>query len=350
MTNKIKYLPHLDSMRLFAMLLIFMSHCYFLNLSVDTEQVYNKYFCYSGLGVEFFIILSGFFASYTYREESYSLYVKKKIKRLFPVHWICLILGGYLLGIHCAKIPITTPVSCVLLQSIMPWFASTNPPSWTISTLFIIYLITPVLIRLCIRIPYRWYLALALILGVGSTVINWYLYDPSNETMFWFLYVSPYFRIVTFSIGLFLGLHIRNCSHEKLSRSLYLSSILEIFSLSFIVCIMFLWGKQACYWYTIPISICILIFAKGDGGVSRLLQNRHIVSVSKISYCFYLVHFPILEFMGYLLQYKGVNTASYLWVCFGMSLIISLLLSSVIHLCVEKQVSNIKITYSVMNQ
>ena len=186
----------------------------------------------------------------------------------------------------------------------------------------------------------------------GSTILNWYLYDPSNETMFWFLYVSPYFRVVTFSIGIFLGLHIRNCSEEKFTRPLYLSSIFEIFSLFLIVCLMFLWGKQACYWYTIPICFSILIFAKGDGVVSRLLQNRYIVKISKISYCFYLVHFPILEFVGYLLQYKGVNTASDLWVCFGMSLMVSILISSIIHICVEKQVSNIKITYkkSVMNQ
>lgn len=332
-------------MRLFAMLLIFMSHCYFLNLSVETEQIYNRYFCYSGVGVEFFILLSGFFASYTYREEPYFLYVKKKILRLFPVHWLCLILGGYLLGIHCGKIPVTTPVSCILLQSTLPWFASTNPPSWTISTLFIIYLFTPFLLRLYIRIPSKWYLALALFLAVGSTIINWCFYNPSNEIMFWFLYVSPYFRIITFSIGLFIGLHIKSHYDKKLSDSFYLNSFYEVLILFIIIFLMLIGEKQACYWYTIPIAICILIFAKGDGVVSRLLQNRFIVRSSKISYCFYLVHFPILVFMEYLLRYKGISCPSYLWLSFGGSLIISLFISLVIHLLVEKQMGYIKITY-----
>lgn len=142
-----RYLPQLDTLKLIAMLLVFSTHCYFLKESPRTQELYNNYFIFSGVGVEFFIMVSGFFAAYTYSNVSVKEYLKKKINRLFPVHWLCLIVGGYLIGIHSGKVPYLTPLSIPLLQSLSPISGDTNPPSWTISTLLVLYSITPFLIK-----------------------------------------------------------------------------------------------------------------------------------------------------------------------------------------------------------
>lgn len=345
MTPKAKYIPQLDSLRLLAMLLIFMSHCYFLKLSDDTNIIFKEYFSFSGVGVEFFIILSGFFSSYTYKEESFRLYLRKKILRLFPIHWICLFIGAYLLGIHCGKIPVSTPVSFCLLQSTFPLFASTNPPSWTISTLFIIYLVTPYIIKQFSKLDSRYYISCALCLGILSTIVNIRLYDPHNELCFWFLYVSPYFRIITFSIGVFIGLYMKkNSCIENSARISIVGTLKEVVVVSLII-IMACLGKKAGYWYTVPLSFFILIFSNGRGAISKILGNKYLVKISSVSYCFYLIHYPILQYVEYLIADYNISSPVLLWIAFGISFLISFCAAIFLHYCVETRITHIKISY-----
>lgn len=344
MIPKAKYIPQLDSLRLLAMLLIFMSHCYFLKLSDETNIIFKEYFSFSGIGVEFFIILSGFFSSYTYKEESFRLYLWKKCIRLFPIHWICLFIGAYLLGIHCGKIPVSTPVSFCLLQSSFPLFASTNPPSWTISTLFIIYLVTPYIIKQFSKLDSRYYISYALCLGILSTIVNIWFYDPQNEICFWFLYVSPYFRIITFSIGVFIGLYMKNSCRDNSTKISLVGSLKELLLVCIIVIMAYL-GKKAGYWYTVPLSFFILIFANGRGVISKILCNKYLVKISSISYCFYLIHFPILQYVEYWITGYNISSQMLLWISFGVSFLISFLVAAFIHYCIETRITHIKISY-----
>ena len=94
------YITNLDTLRLFAMISVFSTHCYFLEENPLTKHVYNSYFHFSGIGVEFFIILSGFFAAYTYKPQTIKGYMTKKVKRIMPTHWFCLIISLYLIGLQ----------------------------------------------------------------------------------------------------------------------------------------------------------------------------------------------------------------------------------------------------------
>lgn len=336
MTKSRRYLPQLDTLKLFAMLLVFSTHCYFLRDSPQTQEVYSDYFVFSGVGVEFFIMVSGFFAAYTYKEIDAKEYLKKKINRLFPVHWICLIIGGYLIGIHCGKIPILTPLSIPLFQSLMPISGDTNPPSWTISTLFVLYFITPYLIKKLAQIPHRRLLLLCTLLCVFSTILNYYFYNPSKKLLFYFLYVSPYYRIVTYTIGILTGLYIIG-RKETLVVHFVKGTFLEIISLAMILCLMIVFHKAAGFWYTLPVFLLILVYSMNfNGFVTRALSLKCFQKIASVSYCFYLIHYPILSTLGYYLKEYNITGKSMLVIALFLSLGLSFFAAYILNIYIEK--------------
>lgn len=341
-TNKqYMYMPQLDSLKLIAMILVFSTHCYFLKLTPEGNKLYNDFFVYSGIGVESFILLSGFFSAFTYKKQTYKEYITKKCYRLLPVHWICLLIGAYLLGIRCAKIPILTPVSIMLGQSLIPGCGDTNPPSWTLSTLFVLYILTPSLYKRYKNIDKKYLLPLAISLSIFSTFINSLFYNPEHKILFWFLYVSPYFRIVTYTIGMLLGLYINN---SDIHQTRMKSSILEIISLLVLLSSIYIIKRAAGFWYTVPLVLLILSFAKPCTGiVSEMLSVKPMLYLSKLSFCFYLIHFPILQFVEYVLQKCDIRGTIILLAIVFASFCVSLLVAYILHRYIEIPATKLRI-------
>lgn len=340
---KYKYLPQLDSLKLCAMFLVFTTHCYMMNLTGESEIIYDKYFVFSGVGVEFFIMVSGFFAAYTFVDGGVRDYIQKKCYRLFPVHWFCLIVAGYLLGTRCEKIPILTPLSATLLQSLIPISGDTNPPCWTLSTLFILYLATPFLVKKLKKIPHNFYLVLIIVLSVLSTIINYFWYDPSHKYMFWLLYVSPYYRVLTYSIGLLVGLMIKVGDLKFLSIIKRNCTLFEIASISCVLILICVFHKAPGYWYTVFIALMITVFAVGGGALTKLLSNKILLKVSKLSFCFYLIHFPILQTMEYYVCRCVGLTSNMVYLAVLSAFLLSLVSAVVLNKYIEKPLSRIRI-------
>lgn len=338
-----RYLPQLDSLKLISMLLVFSTHCYLMGMTPETKNIYDHYFVFSGIGVEFFIMVSGFFSVYTYKDISVSEYLKKKCYRLFPVHWACLLISSYLVGIRCGKIPYLTPLSMLLLQSLIPISGDTNQPCWTISTLLMLYAVTPFLIKQLRKIPQQYYFVLMVVLSVMSTIINFFLYDPSSKIMFWFLYVSPYYRIITYIIGMLIGMMIIG---EKTDIQFWVEkykTLFEILVVSMFLIIMFVFHRAAGYWYTLPVALLIGVFACDGGWISKILSNKVLLSLSKISFCFYLIHFPILQALQHYLDVLNV-TPVFIMIVVLVSLLVSLCASYFLHIFIEKPFSRIRIS------
>ena len=300
------------------MITVFTTHCYFLKENPNTQDFYDKYFKYSGIGVEFFIILSGFFSSYTYKVSTYKDYMTKKIKRIIPVHWLCLIIGMYLSGLQHITSGISTPLSFFGLNTLFPIYDCSTPAPWMISTLLVLYAITPYLANQLNKIDKKILLPLAYLLAVMSSTINYIWYDPQHSTMFWFLYVSPYFRIVTFMIGMLLGVFYK--SYRLVEGKITLKhSLLELLFFFIIAIFIAKYHKGAGYWYTVPIVILISISVKGAGVCSYILKNRILVQLSKYSFSFYMIHFPILSMVGFLVINLNINISSTLYLIFLLS-------------------------------
>ena len=288
---------------------------------------------FSGIGVEFFILLSGFFSAFTYKDITFREYIAKKCYRLLPVHWTCLLIGAYLLGIRCGKIPYLSPVSAILGQSLIPGCGDTNPPSWTLSTLFILYILTPSLYKYYRNINKKHLMPIAVFLSVVSTFLNSLFYNPEHKFMFWFLYVSPYYRIVTYTIGMFVGLYVKNSRTEN---TRFNSSFSEVLSLMCLFCSIYFLRKAAGFWYTLPLVLVILSFAKPCRGiVSGVLTVKPLLNISKLSFCFYLIHFPILQYVEYILSKYEIQSTYILLMVVFVSFCASLLAANVLHRYVE---------------
>ena len=144
------YAYQIDTLRFIAMLSIFCNHCTFFNGIPELSVFFERYFHYGGIGVEFFILLSGFLALYTYKSgQKAAVYFKKRFFRLFPVHWFCLLFFiPLLLNNLSVKNLASFLMTSTLTQSLTPYTWGTyNGASWTISTLWLMYILTPLLVR-----------------------------------------------------------------------------------------------------------------------------------------------------------------------------------------------------------
>lgn len=205
----------------------------------------------------------------------------------------------------------------------------------------ILYFITPTLINKLSKLQHKSLLPIVFVLCVVSTTINMLFYDPTRKLLFYFLYVSPYFRIVTYTIGLLIGLHASKVDKQK-NNSVATASLLELIPLLLILGIILFFHKSPGYWYTFPLSLLILFFAKGEGVFSKILSMNFFQKISKISFCFYLIHFPILEAVRYYLQQYDVSNRSVLLLVLMLSLIISLIAALLLHVYIEIPLGKVK--------
>lgn len=263
-----KYAPQIDSLRFFAMLSIFCNHCVFLKENEISSTFFEQYFHYGGIGVEFFILLSGFMAGYTFKQSIPPKdYIKKRAIRLFPVHWFCLLLfiPFVFWGFDGVVGKIISLLSSVLLlQSVTDYtWGVFNSASWTISTLWIMYIITPFLMRKLTKVHVNVLATILLLSVIFGFIANFYYYEDNV----WFFYISPFYRIVTYMQGLILACIYPKVSmpFEKLSfksKSLFELVVIIAFILELLVVSPY---SHYGYNYTLIMLFIIAIFFSGGG-------------------------------------------------------------------------------------
>ncbi len=100
------YFPHLDALRFFAFLVVFISHCsYFLGFNFTDETyvwVQKMFLVHGDLGVGFFFVLSGFLITTLLflehdRKGSISIwkFYLRRILRIWPVYFVTLVIGFF---------------------------------------------------------------------------------------------------------------------------------------------------------------------------------------------------------------------------------------------------------------
>ena len=142
-TNKPVYFKNLDGLRFFAFLIVFISHAALFLGYNNNSPIFNsiiKYFLINGdIGVSFFFVLSGFLITYLlFREQdisgkiSWKNFYAKRILRIWPVYFITILLGFFILPIavrlFIGNIPFVFPVnpSLTLLPQYMLFLANFN--------------------------------------------------------------------------------------------------------------------------------------------------------------------------------------------------------------------------------
>lgn len=186
---------------------IFAIVIFFHHFSVDGKGLFEAG---GPLGVEFFMLLSGFVmcAGYENKVDSdklrFNKFFLRRIIRVYPLHVLCLI--GYIIlniyNLSSKGILILIP-NLLLMQSWIPMkgvYFSGNAVSWCLSDFMFFYAIFPLILKTFHSYKQTFYTIvglLTLLYIIGIYFLPEYLWHP-------LIYISPIFRLLDFIYGIVL--------------------------------------------------------------------------------------------------------------------------------------------------
>lgn len=288
----------LDSFRGMCALSVVVFH---LHISGSFTEL--PFFRSAGLFVEFFFTLSGFVLYHSYAQRDFDAtrlraFLISRTCRIFPLHLSVLLLctalayvhGGFHLGPGALS---EWGPNALLLQAWLPWTNafSYNGPAWSISIEFYLYLLFGVLLLTFFR---RRKVVFGLIVLACSACV---LLDAS-----WI--GSGGFRGITcFFIG---ALAYEGYRHSR-DWSVRWISLLEVLLLLGIYFCLTLQYAHKSYWATCYFALCIILFAREGGLISRQLVRPVFVKLGHWSFSIYLTHFVLIHLLMRLDGFLGLE-------------------------------------------
>ncbi len=338
----------LQSLRGVFAIMVFLSH---FVINSDGGRVF-----YDGgpMGVEYFIVLSGFVlcAGYELRLErskiDYRNFIKRRLIRIYPLHLMCLLLWAVVSFKHTEYLAEEMIPNLLLVQAWIPVpaiFYGCNTPSWCLSALLFCYLMFPFLIRLYERYPK------AFLFAWGFCVLA-YIYvlaDVLHGTRVWTTRVFPVVRLLDFIFGMLLWQFFSAVRGSRVvsrvrAMSFTAKSLIELIPVAVYVVaslvamhLPFNWVSQVVWW--LPTLVCIFVFSALDnagGVVSRLFDSRPLVMFGNASFCFYLLHMPIVGGLRRGLIFMGINLDT--WPLFVATLVTAISVSLLVSRYVDAPV------------
>jgi len=268
-----------------------------------------------------FFVLSGFVLTWSTRPaDALKLFWRRRIVKIFPNHlvtWtftlvVFMVIAGPLplLG---APSPIgATLTNLFLLQTLVPkpdYVLSVNGINWSVSCEVFFYLFFPFLLRPLKRIPdhrlWHWFIAMTVVIAVVPGVVNlaihapmWPLWPPLSFTQTWLVYFFPPVRMPEFILGVLLARIVQTGHWPNLrARWVWLFAVLVWLGTLILPAE---YGRSGIF--AVPFGLFIPIIASRDiHGRPSWLRRRAVVTLGDASYAMYLVHFPLLAVVRYLI-------------------------------------------------
>lgn len=330
----------LQGLRVISMLIIFIWHCGYSNFK-------------AGIPVTFFFILSGFLSYITYKnkkEESIVIasinYCKIKLKRIYPIHLITFLISVPLrikiILNNFGKEIIVMITHLLLIQSIIPityFYFNYNESAWYVSTLMFCYLFTEILVKMINKIQnMNKKLFKSIFLLLVTLVVQTVLYKVFNNTKLsqWFLYISPFYRILDYFMGMLVGFIWIN-TRKDINFNKNIITIFEIFILS-VISINYIPSINIyCEVNIALLLVGVFVFSLEGGLLSKILSNRIFIYFADFSFEFFLVHMPIIIICGKVSEILGVRTLIGRGVTVSSSFIITVVLAKILNNYVTKK-------------
>jgi peptidoglycan/LPS O-acetylase OafA/YrhL len=288
-----KHLPQLDGLRGIAILIVVVGHLIVLNFGLGVTILGPI----PPLGVDLFFVLSGFLITRilleSREEPNYfkSFYVRRAL-RIWPLYFAVL---GVLFAVTNHRVPALTfdesrvhwPVFAFYVQNVFYKQASQLGPlalaiTWSLAVEEQFYAIWPVVVRkLSIRALTGVLFATIAIALVARFVAPRFGIDP---------YINPVCRFDAMAMGGLLA--IWTLTH-KASRGVAISTMWVILSLAVLAEVICHFAGLTHYLSKTIVSAAFTgLLASGlhSNLVIRILSNRMLRSLGKVSYCIYLVH------------------------------------------------------------
>ncbi|MGW6577321.1 acyltransferase family protein [Streptomyces sp. NPDC054945] len=326
-------LPSLTGLRFFAALSVFFFHSSLSDSPIPPNAPINPFadasiadgfstaFGKAGyLGVSFFFVLSGFVLAWASRPgERVTAFLRRRLLKIFPNH-IVVFAAAMILFAGAAVTSVADWLPNLFL--VHTWFPqasvnlSVNPPSWSLGSELLFYVLFPLLI-----VPIRkirgaalWVWSAVMVVGmVAVQLVSTYVVPdtpksaitPVSDMQFWFGYLLPLGRVFEFALGILLarvvlaGLWPRRVGFGAalvLTVLGYAAALVAPFQYGFVVATI------------VPVAALIGATAQADvDDRATFLRSRPMVWLGEVSFGFYLVQGVTIFYLRSLL---GENTYS----------------------------------------
>lgn len=302
-----KHAYSLDAFRVIAILCVFLDHLLFFNKGLVEGYRISPGLCdaimfFGAIAAHFFIVLSAFLVAFLYEKnisQGYVLFVKKRARRILPINIVTLpfyviilvYIGFYTLSWERSIIDIL--LSSLLLQELFKFSAALfNTPAWTISTLFILWMLTPLLMWPLKKIENPGILiVLVILLTLGDVEYRAWLSTMKPDS-FWINYASPINRILSYIEGLTLGYaaKVYVCSMD-IRRHITWAELV-VFAVFLYGCSLVGRNQNMSYYfimYSTPFLIAVCFME--SGWISKIVGMWGLSKLSPYVYAFYMSHF-----------------------------------------------------------
>jgi peptidoglycan/LPS O-acetylase OafA/YrhL len=323
------YIKSFQGVRGVAILCVFISHC---NLFVDTEGS-NILARLGGLGVEIFILMSGYLLMMKYGTSGYpstKIMLRKKLKKFYPLHLVTLMLalpfsflklleGGSL------KEYMVLLLNAGLLQSWVPIssvYFSYNAVSWYLSITLFFVVVGGLTVKFLNNVKsLERSISLLAVIWLAEGI--WYLFSRHLGSAHWLIYIFPLSRSLDFIGGGVCYLLKSNLDDKKSSKltdgmlivSLILliwiakcstSSQSELFSV-------FIWFMPS-----VLLLLSVALSDKTSKLTQILFQNKFMEFIGGISFEIFLLHQLVIRYLEKITTVLAISKGIWLYVLAGM--------------------------------
>ena len=325
----------LQGLRCYGVLAIFLSHC-------GTLRIGHL----GGLGVSFFILITGYLTAAKYFDSGISSHkglIIKRLRKYYPLHIITLI-ASLILSFRAEwtlRRFITLIINASLIQSYVPVsnvYFSFNAVSWYLSLTMFFALVTPLMLRILHVIHERKILIrTAVILFVFQFIWCALSMTAPEKFQHWIVYVSPFVRSIDFLIGGMIFLFMREDrfkSHHRIISFMFLSaSMIEIILVilrrnltgNFIG---ELFSVSAWTILNVIIIFCVLFNEGRDSFINKIFTNKPAVYIGNVSFEFFMIHGLVKDLTGRIFhKLFGMNESVIVYAC---AMILTILFA---HIC-----------------
>ncbi|WP_394941560.1 acyltransferase family protein [Psychromicrobium sp. YIM B11713] len=311
-TPSLAKLPTLTGLRFFAALSVFFFHITLSNSPIPPNNPINPFadaqlggaletiFSKAGyLGVSFFFILSGFVIAWSYKDgEKNTAFWRRRLVKIFPNHIVMWIVAMVLFAAA-----ITSPAGYLsnlfLLNSFVPdgsIYVAVNPPSWTLCSELLFYMLFPLLYVLVkkIKVQRLWLWAGLMVVGILAVALitQFVISDspksaltPISTLQFWFGYIFPVPRLFEFVLGSILARLVMQGVRVRLNLPVTLLLCLGGYLLAYWVPFTFSFTAAM----VVPLALLIVVAAGRDAdGKLGVLASKPMQFLGNISFGFYL--------------------------------------------------------------
>ena len=287
-------LRRLTSLRALSAVWVFVYHFGFdLHLSIAKRLFADGY-----AGVAFFFVLSGFVLAWsTQPKDSARRFFRRRLARIYPSYLVASLVTQLVVPVGAASVA----ANLAMLQS---WFTLTtsrasivtfglNPPSWSLSCEAAFYALLPLLLWASRRVSTRIFVFACVACAIAEMIATVVLlrtlpFEHAIEVT----YFTPVVRVGEFVLGVGLGVAVRRGWRPRVP--FWLASVVTLAAIA-VVRWLDVRLPRADPMLLLFFGLVVVAAAGADlSGRRGLLTRRPLVYAGRVSYCFYIIQFPVL--------------------------------------------------------